>query len=207
MKQTMLTANPENSGVVVSRKSRLVAGRPIAGVELRPLKMNHDERGCFTEVFQQHWGTCIDPVQWSIVRSRPNVFRGLHLHRRHDEYVAPITGRMTVGLRDLRPWSETRGVWSLYEIYGTDMACLSFPIGLLHGWYFPEETIHLQAVSESYVDYGTTDNWGCHWSDPALEIPWPFTDPILAARASDFPTMQALEEALGEWGPPAKTGG
>jgi dTDP-4-dehydrorhamnose 3,5-epimerase len=80
--------------------SRLVAGREISGVQLRPLKMNHDARGCFIEVFQKHWGTCIDPVQWSIVHSRPNVFRGVHLHRRHDEYVAPITGRMTVGLRD-----------------------------------------------------------------------------------------------------------
>jgi dTDP-4-dehydrorhamnose 3,5-epimerase len=91
----------------------------------------------------------------------------------------------------------------MYELHGADMACLSFPIGLLHGWYFHEATIHLQAVSESYIDYGTTDNWGCHWSDPALEIPWPFTDPILAMRASDFPTLRGLEEALGEWGPPA----
>jgi dTDP-4-dehydrorhamnose 3,5-epimerase len=182
--------------------SRFIAGLPIEGVELRNLKMNYDQRGCFTEVFQQSWGTCISPVQWSVIHSKPNVFRGLHLHRRHDEYVAALTGRMTVGLRDLRPWSPTRGNWCLIELCGEDFACLTFPIGLLHGWYFHEETLHLQAVSESYLDYGKEDNWGCHWSDPALEIPWPFTDPILAQRASDFPKMQGLIEALGDWGPP-----
>lgn len=191
----------QTPGGVSSRISRLIAGQPINGVELRRFKMNHDARGCFTEVFQKHWRTCIEPVQWSIVQSKPNVFRGLHLHRQHDEYVAPITGRMTVGLRDLRPWSATRGVWTMYELFGDDQAGVTFPLGLLHGWYFHEETIHLQAVSESYADYATVDNWGCHWSDPALEFSWPFTDPILAQRASDFPTMAALEKALGEWGP------
>lgn len=182
-----------------SEKSRLIDGVPIEGVELRRLKMNPDFRGCFTEVFQEAWGTCIKPVQWSIVHSLPNVFRGLHLHRRHDEYVAVISGKMTVGLRDLRPWSSTKNRWSLYELHGDDLACLTFPIGLLHGWYAHDPVIHLQAVSESYLDYGSSDNWGCHWSDPALEIPWPFTDPILANRASDFPTMDGLIAALGEW--------
>ena len=182
--------------------SRLVAGSPIEGVELRRLKMNHDQRGCFTEVFQEHWKTCIKPVQWSIVHSQENVFRGLHLHRRHDEYISLISGRASVGLRDLRPWSPTCGAWSLHELHGADMACLTFPIGLLHGWYFHEASVHLQSVSEAYIDYGKEDNWACHWSDPALEIPWPFTDPILANRASDFPTMQGLVDALGEWAPP-----
>jgi dTDP-4-dehydrorhamnose 3,5-epimerase len=180
--------------------SRLVAGKQIEGVELRRLRMNHDARGCFTEVFQEHWGTCIKPVQWSIVHSKFNVFRGMYLHRRHDEYISVITGRASVGLRDLRPWSPTKNTWSLYELHGSDLTCISFPIGLLHGWYFHEPSIHLQAVSEAYVDYGKVDNWRCRWSDPALEISWPFTDPILAKYASDFPTLVELEAALGEWG-------
>jgi dTDP-4-dehydrorhamnose 3,5-epimerase len=114
-----------------------------------------------------------------------------------------MQGRATVGLRDLRPWSPTRGAWAMFDLSGAELACVTFPLGVLHGWYFHDETIHLQAVSEAYVDYGKDDNWGCLWSDPALEIPWPFTaEPIITTRAGDFPTMQALVEALGEWGPP-----
>jgi dTDP-4-dehydrorhamnose 3,5-epimerase len=182
--------------------SRLVAGTAIHGVELRSLKMNFDVRGCFTEVFQDRWKTCIKPVQWSVVHSQPNVFRGLHLHRDHDEYISVVVGRVCVGLRDVRPWSPTNGAWSLYELSGANLACVTFPPGLLHGWYFHEPSIHLQAVSESYADYGDTDNWGCHWSDPALGIPWPFTDPILARRAADFSGLEELIKALGDWGPP-----
>jgi dTDP-4-dehydrorhamnose 3,5-epimerase len=182
--------------------SRLVAGTVIDGVEIRPLKMNFDARGCFTEVFQERWNTCIVPVQWSVVQSRANVFRGLHLHRDHDEYVAVIAGRASIGLRDVRPWSPTNGAWSLYELLGTDLACLTFPPGLLHGWYFHEPSVHLQAVSEAYADYADSDNLGCHWSDPALEIPWPFTDPILTDRASNFPSLKSLLDTMGDWGPP-----
>lgn len=182
--------------------SKLAAGTVIDGVEFRPLKMNFDARGCFTEVFQDYWQTCIKPVQWSVVQSKPNVFRGLHLHRDHDEYISVMSGRASVGLRDVRPWSPTNGAWSLYELHGADLACITFPPGLLHGWYFHEATVHLQAVSEAYADYGDSDNWGCHWTDPDLEIPWPFTDPILARRASDFPSLKDTIAAMGDWGPP-----
>lgn len=183
--------------------SRLVAGSAIDGVEFRPLTMHADHRGRFTEVFQQSWGTCITPVQWSVVQSEARVFRGVHLHRRHDEYFSVLRGRATVGLRDIRPWSATRGRWAMYECSGDDLACLTFPLGILHGWYFHEASLHLQAVSEAYVDYGTDDNWGCVWSDPALEIPWPISsEPIVTRRAGDFPTLQALLDALGDWPKP-----
>jgi dTDP-4-dehydrorhamnose 3,5-epimerase len=182
--------------------SRFMAGGVIADVALQRLKMNVDLRGCFTEVFQEAWNTCIKPVQWSVVHSHSGVFRGMHLHRRHDEYISVLAGRVSVGLRDLRPWSRTRDMWALYDIRGDDLACLTFPAGVLHGWYAQQPTMHLQAVSESYRDYGTTDNWGCHWSDPALEIPWPFTDPIVSVRASDFSTVRELTGALGPWPAP-----
>ena len=47
--------------------SRLVAGKPIDGVALRQLTMHRDDRAGFTEVFQDHWKTGLNPVQWSIV--------------------------------------------------------------------------------------------------------------------------------------------
>ena len=183
--------------------SRQVAGAFIAGVDFRPFDMRQDHRGTFTEVFQTHWHTCVTPVQWSVVHSHQHVFRGVHLHRRHDEYFSVVRGRATVGLRDVRPWSATRGTSAMYELSGDDLACVTFPLGVLHGWYFHEDSLHLQAASEAYVDYCQDDNWGCVWSDPALEIPWPIAgDPIVTKRAGDFPRLSALLEALGEWTPP-----
>jgi dTDP-4-dehydrorhamnose 3,5-epimerase len=173
--------------------SRLVDGdQTIDGVDFRRLEMHHDSRGCFTEVFQEGWNAVIRPVQWSVVSSGANVLRGMHLHLRHDEYVTPIAGQMLVGLHDARPGSPTQGCWSLYELHADDRACLTFPRGVLHGWYFPVAGTHLQAVSESYDTYAADDNWGCLWSDPALNIRWPFKHAIVDAKAARFPLLKDL---------------
>jgi dTDP-4-dehydrorhamnose 3,5-epimerase len=178
----------------VAESAFLKAGGVISGARLRPLEERRDARGSFTEIFYDSWDTGIVPSQWSVVRSARGVLRGMHLHRRHDEYFLVLSGRASVGLKDLRPGSPTEGVSSLYTLDGEHPACLSFPRGILHGWYFHQDTIHIQAVSETYTAYGEDDNLGCHWSDPALEIPWPERPTLVAARAAAFPSLAVLLE-------------
>jgi dTDP-4-dehydrorhamnose 3,5-epimerase len=178
------------SDATCHRGSLLVAGTPLDGVEFRRFHSQADLRGTFTETFQENWGTRLQPVQWSVVESRANVLRGVHLHFRHTEYFSLLRGMATIGLRDARANSPSRNRWSLYQVSGEAMAGLIFPAGILHGWYFHEDSVHLQAVSESHADYARDDNRGCHWSDPALEIPWPCTDPILSKRAAAFPRLR-----------------
>jgi dTDP-4-dehydrorhamnose 3,5-epimerase len=172
-------------------------GQMLDGVELYPLSVNRDSRGGFTEVFSEDWGLGIVPTQWSMVSSCRGVLRGLHIHRRHDELFLVVKGRAFVGLRDVRPGSTTRGTSSLMELSADDLTVLTFPPGILHGWYFPEDSVHLQAVSETYGRYKDDDNFGCHWSDPALEIPWPEKPTIVAPRADAFPSLDVLLERLG----------
>lgn len=176
--------------------SRLIAGASIDGVDLWSLDRHEDARGSFMEVFQASWDSAITPVQWSVVASEPRVLRGVHLHWRHDEYISVVKGRACVGLRDMRPESPTFGTWSLYDLSEHEPAALTFPCGLLHGWYFYEPTLHLQAVSESYIDYHPDDNLGVRWDDPDLEIPWPDDDPIISGRAEGFGTLQDILDTL-----------
>ncbi|QJW88756.1 dTDP-4-dehydrorhamnose 3,5-epimerase family protein [Spirosoma taeanense] len=176
--------------------SSLIAGKPLDGVAFKALTEHTDARGSFTEIFRDSWGTCLTPAQWSLVRSEPNVFRGMHLHRRHDEYFSLIEGHCLIGLRDIRPDSPTYNQSALYELTGTDPKVLVFPRGLLHGWYFFIPSIHVQAVSEDYAHYSHDDNWGCHWSDPELELPWGISDPVLSDRASQFPPLRQLLKNL-----------
>lgn len=183
---------------LMTQQSRLIAGGTIYQTELVKVDEKKDFRGSFAEIFQEYWGTCLTPVQWSVVKSVPKVFRGLHMHLRHDEYFSLISGHCVVGLKDLRPGSPTEGVFSLYELHESDMASLVFPRGLLHGWYFFEPSVHVQAVSEAYVDYHPNDNWGVHWNAPDLNIPWPFEDVILSERAQGFATEAELKYAVGK---------
>jgi dTDP-4-dehydrorhamnose 3,5-epimerase len=173
--------------------SRLIAGEDIWQVSLIALKKHRDHRGSFTEIFRDQWGTVIKPVQWSHVESDANVLRGMHFHRRHDEYFCLIKGHCLVALKDIRPDSPTEGVSSTYELFGEDLAALAFPRGLIHGWYFFEASAHVQAVSESYSDYGKDDNWGVSWKAPDLGIAWPEINPVLSERAENFSSVAQLK--------------
>jgi dTDP-4-dehydrorhamnose 3,5-epimerase len=180
-----------------------LTGEPLDGVVVQPLASHQDERGSFVDIFQASWPGALRPTQWSVVHSHANVLRGMHLHAGHDEYFMLLEGSAFVGLRDVRPDSPTRNRSCLIELHARTPAAVMFPRGLIHGWFFAEESVHVQSVSESYDDYHPHDNLGCHWSDPALEIPWPCTNPILSERAADFPPLNGLLErvfaAAGIW--------
>ena len=50
-----------------------------------------------------------DPAtQWNMVRSRPNVLRGVHAHRQHIDYLTMVSGIMILGLQDLRGQQDQR---------------------------------------------------------------------------------------------------
>ena len=166
-------------------------------MRLESLVTHRDERGSFTEIFSNGWGAGIRPDQWSVVSSNKGVFRGMHLHRRHDEYFLIIKGRACVGLHDLRRTSPTAGGWSVYELCGAQLAFLSFPPGIVQGWYFHEDAFHVQAVSESYDSYRYDDNLGCRWDDPDLGIRWPFDSPLLSEEAAQFPSLRELRRQSG----------
>lgn len=173
-------------------ESKILGGKPIQDSALIKLKENSDSRGSFTEIFQRHWGTVLDPVQWSLVKSELNVFRGMHYHRRHDEYFCLIQGSCYLGLKDIRPDSSTYLQSTLYYLCEEDLAALVFPQGVIHGWYFNKPSIHVQSVSESYLDYGNEDNFGCRWDDPDLGIDWPFDNPNVSDKTKAFGGMKDL---------------
>ena len=175
------------------KKSHLINGVTLHESELVHLNENTDPRGSFTEIFQQHWDTVLSPVQWSMVRSEQHVFRGMHYHRRHQEYFCIIQGSCYLGLKDIRKQSPTYLKTALYYLNGADLNALIFPEGILHGWYFIEPSIHIQAVSESYLDYGLEDNFGCKWNAPDLDIKWPFHDAIVSERTKTFGNLKDLQ--------------
>lgn len=167
-------------------------GTQLDGVIHHRLTVHEDARGRFTEVFARHWDSGIEPAQWSLVESATGALRGMHLHRRHTEYLLVVSGHLSVGLHDARVGSPTEGAAARYELSATEPAFLTFPAGLVHGWLAHEPTVHLQAVSEAYIAYAEDDNEGCHWSDPDLGITWPFPPTLVAQRADAFGSLRDL---------------
>jgi dTDP-4-dehydrorhamnose 3,5-epimerase len=172
-----------------------------AGVRYAPLAMHADSRGVFTEVFRETWDTGVSPVQWNIVSSGAGVMRGVHVHVRHTDYLIIVKGRASIGLRDLRRGSPTEGMASVVEMRGDDMAALTMPPGVAHGFYFHEPSLHLYSVSHYW---SVDDEVGCHWADPALEIAWPAAEALVSERDA---SAQSLAGLLAQLEPHQPVGG
>jgi dTDP-4-dehydrorhamnose 3,5-epimerase len=164
----------------------------IDGVSVIELTMYPDDRGVFTEVFRESWGVNVSPVQWNVVRSNRGVFRGVHVHPRHDDYLIVVSGHATVGLRDLRRGSPTEGRVTLAELDGNALASIVIPHGVAHGFLFHEPSIHVYAVS---LYWDPDDELACLWSDPALGIGWPFEPTSLSPRDA---SAQGFNQLLAE---------
>src|SRR4051795_7303423 len=112
------------------------------GTMLQPLEAPAHERGVFAELDRREWGLGAEPVQWNAVWSEAGVLRGVHVHLRHDDYLTVPVGRASVGLRDLRRGAATEGLATVVELGSSQSAGLVIPHGVLHGFYFPEDSLH-----------------------------------------------------------------
>ncbi|MGO4622601.1 dTDP-4-dehydrorhamnose 3,5-epimerase family protein [Ensifer sp. 2TAB8] len=149
------------------------------GVLIRPLNPHTDDRGVFLEAFREEWSTGCDPVQWNVVGSEIDVLRGVHVHVTHSDYLLVISGRMILGLHDIRPNRQEDRISSTLNLHATQPIAVTIPPGVCHGFYFPEPAIHMYAVSH-YWD--PSDELGCRFDQPELRIPWPNVAPKLSER-------------------------
>jgi dTDP-4-dehydrorhamnose 3,5-epimerase len=167
---------------------------PVVGllprdVRLSPLEPHRDERGTFLELFREEWETDVKPVQWNAVDSEAGVLRGVHVHPRHDDYLTVVRGRVTIGLKDLRPESPSEGFAACVELSAERPAAISIPHGVAHGFYFHQASTHIYAVSH-YWDL--SDELGCRWDDASLEIPWPQSEAHISTRDAELPPLAEL---------------
>jgi dTDP-4-dehydrorhamnose 3,5-epimerase len=161
-----------------------------AGVRVLELATHRDERGSFTELYRAEWETGVAPVQWNAVHSIAGTLRGVHVHLRHEDYLTVAQGRLLLGLCDLRRGARRRGV--LLDLEAGRRA-VAIPAGVAHGFYFPEASVHVYAVSR-YWD--PDDELGCRWDDAALGVPWPSTTVLLSDRDRALPSLPELLDRL-----------
>mgnify|MGYP003939067931 CR=1 FL=1 len=75
--------------------------------------------------------------------------------------------------------SPTEGLGTTVELDASAPAALVIPVGVAHGFYFHEPSIHVYAVSH---EFDPADELGCRWDDSELDIAWPCADPLLSQR-------------------------
>ena len=166
------------------------------GVRIWPLEPHHDRRGWLVEAFRESWAPGVEGAQVNITWSRAGTLRGSHVHGKHTDYFVLASGRAAVGIRDVRKRSLTFGMTALVELSSESPSAMTVPPGVLHGLYFPVDSILLTV--ESHV-YDPVEEVQCQWDDPELEIPWPFSSPILSDGDLGAQSYREMMEAIEPW--------
>lgn len=151
----------------------------ISGVTSLSLEQHSDERGSLTEIHRQDWVGDTEFIQWNMVASHANVLRGVHVHYKHFDYLLVTSGKMQLGLKDIRSDSATKGRHDILTLEGTVPTIWIIPPGVAHGFYFPVDSTVLYGVS-SYWD--TKDEIACRWDAPDLGFTLTDTEPLLSPR-------------------------
>jgi dTDP-4-dehydrorhamnose 3,5-epimerase len=157
----------------------------IAGVVLSRPDVHGDDRGRLVEMFR----ASVYPerfVQAHHSRSRRNVLRGLHFHRKQADLWYVVSGRVRVGLADLRV-REKRSLVQTLVLDAEEPAALYIPPGVAHGFLALNEVDLIYWVSE---EYDGTDEFGVAWNDPTLAVPWGIDKPILSRRDRENPELR-----------------
>lgn len=160
------------------------------GVHVRRLTAHRDDRGSVAELFRRSWEPAVDPAQWNVVRSRAGVFRGVHVHLRHDDYLVVLSGHASIGLRDLRRGAPTFGLAAVVELPGEELSSIVIPRGVAHGFFFREDSVHVYAMTR---EWNPADELGCHFADRELEIPWEIAPSFVSERDRGALPLRALQ--------------
>ncbi len=154
-----------------------------------------DDRGFFTEVFRAdqfaELGLPTAFVQDNHSGSVQNTLRGLHFQ--YDPPMAKLmrvtAGRALLMAVDIRRGSPTLGEWFGIESEAGDGRQVFAPAGFARGFCVLSEWGEIQYKCTG--SYNAAGESGILWSDPAIGIAWPVSDPILSAKDRDAQTLAA----------------
>ena len=172
----------------------LIENSTIPGVRLVRLQTHTDHRGHLTEIFRASWFEDCPPfVQWNMVRSHANSLRGVHVHLRHLDLLFLISGRMTLGLKDLRRNSPAFLREERHELNESPITGVLTPPGVAHGFYHPETTIFVYGVTHYFA---MDDELGFRWNDADCNLFDRSLTPLISPRDTSAGSLAQLLHRL-----------
>ncbi len=154
-----------------------------------------DQRGWFMETYKHsafvEAGISTEFVQDNMSFSTYGVLRGLHYQVAPAEQAKLVTvlqGEIfDVGV-DLRPDSPTRLAWQGANLSAERGDALFIPAGFAHGFVvLSKDALVLYKCS---AEFAPDCERGIRWDDPAIEIQWPLSNPIVSDRDRQLPTLE-----------------
>ncbi|MGG0590885.1 dTDP-4-dehydrorhamnose 3,5-epimerase [Priestia megaterium] len=162
-------------------------------------KVFGDHRGFFTEsynkeIFQQN-GIDIDFIQDNhSLSQQPGTLRGMHYQlndKAQTKLVRVTRGAIYDVIVDIRKGSPTYGEWQGVILSADNKRQLLVPKGFAHGFCTIVENTEVQYKVDEL--YSPEHDRGIAWNDPALNIDWPFHNPVLSDKDTKHPTLEEAD--------------
>ncbi|NEW01036.1 dTDP-4-dehydrorhamnose 3,5-epimerase [Bacillus megaterium] len=158
-------------------------------------KVFGDHRGFFTEsynkeMFEQN-GIDMNFIQDNhSLSQQPGTLRGMHYQLNDNaqtKLVRVTRGAIYDVILDIRKGSPTYGEWQGFILSADNKRQLLIPKGFAHGFCTIVENTEVQYKVDEL--YSPEHDRGIAWNDPALNIDWPFNNPVLSDKDTKHPTL------------------
>ena len=152
-----------------------------------------DVRGFFLETYHvekyRSGGVGGPFVQDNHSRSVGRTLRGLHLQRRRPQgtLVRVVDGEIYDVAVDVRADSPTFGRWVGVTLTADNFKQCYVPPGFAHGFCVVSAIAQVEYKCTDLYD--PADEIGIAWNDPAINVTWPVTEPILSERDRRHPPL------------------
>ena len=174
----------------------------LEGVLILEPKVFGDARGFFFESFNSRdfldaTGLDVQFVQDNHSKSSQAVLRGLHyqIQNPQGKLVRVTQGEVFDVAVDMRRSSKQFGKWVGAHLSAENKRQLWVPAGFAHGFVVLSETAEFLYKTTDY--YYPEHERSVLWSDPDLNIDWPFNfEPKLAAKDAQAPLFKDAETFL-----------
>jgi dTDP-4-dehydrorhamnose 3,5-epimerase len=172
-----------------------VSSTKLPGVLIIEPTVFRDPRGFFLETYHasRYAEAGIDAlfVQDNHSRSVRNTLRGMHFQRTKPQgkLVRAVEGEIYDVAADIDPASPTFGQWVAVTLSAENFRQFYVPPGYAHGFCVVSEVAQVEYKCTDFYD--GADEGGVMWNDPALNIAWPTSHPLLSERDRAHPTLAA----------------
>jgi dTDP-4-dehydrorhamnose 3,5-epimerase len=153
--------------------------------ELRP-KVIRDGRGFFMETFHRDrfaaLGIHDSFVQDNHSRSGKGTLRGLHyqLHYAQAKLCRVVEGEALDVALDIRLGSPHFGKWTSVLLSAEEHNQVYVPAGFAHGFIALSDSVQFLYKCSDFYD--PKDEYGILWSDPAINISWGNSSPLVSEK-------------------------
>jgi dTDP-4-dehydrorhamnose 3,5-epimerase len=172
---------------------------PLAGVKVFEPDRFEDERGWFTEVWnEERYLEAWLPVRFAQINvslSRRGVLRGLHYQSPQEQgkLVCVLSGAVFDVVVDIRRGSPDFGRWYGLELSAGNRRQLWVPEGFAHGFLtLSAGTLVHYACT---VSYHRESDRALAWDDPDIGIAWPHPPAIISAKDRAAPPLARISDA------------